>query len=95
MKLIRPALVAAGLLAVAGAASARVDVSVGIGFPGAVVAAPAPVYYAPPPPPVVYYQPATYVRPAPVVYYDSYVYSPPVYVRSKVRRHHHHRHWRY
>ena len=86
MKLLRSAFVAGLAVAgLAGAAHAGTDVhlSIGLGVPGPVYVAPAPVYVAPPPP--VYY-----VRPAPV-YYESYVYTP-VYPRHKHKhKHKHHR----
>ncbi len=76
MKRIMVAGILAGVAALAsGSAFARVDVGIGIGIPGVVVAPAAPVYYQPapvyvaPPPPV-------YVAPRPVVvapgYYDGW-----------------------
>lgn len=53
-------------------ASARTDVSIGVGIGGyaPVYEAPAPVYYAPPPP-------AYYYAPAPVSYRSTVVYGRP------------------
>ena len=84
--------VAAGALFAATSASARTDVSVGIGLPGLAIgvgapayypapvySAPAPVYYAPPP--VYYRPPPVYYRPAPVYYAPGY-YGPRGYYRG-------------
>jgi len=74
MKRILVAGILAGVAALtSSAAFARVDVGIGIGIPGVVVAAPPPVYYEPapvymaPPPPVV-------VAPRPVVVAPGYGY---------------------
>jgi len=74
-------------------ALAHTSVSIGIGFPGVVVA-PAPVYYAPvpvygaPPPVARVYVERPVVYPAPVYYYAPY---------GVYRGWHggHHRHWRH
>ncbi len=64
-------LAAAGLMLPAGAAQARVFVSVGVPIYG-----PGPWYYGPPP--VVYAPPPAYYYPPPVVYAPPpVVYSPP------------------
>lgn len=96
MKRIVLSIAAAGLLLAAPRiASARVDVSIGIGlpFPGVVVAPPVVVG-----PPVVYVPPPRVVYGAPVYYGPRY--GGPVYVGGRYpgkhwkRKHHHrHHHW--
>lgn len=77
-------LIALGGLSLSTAASARVDVSIGLGFPlyyqsPPVYVAPQPVYVPPPRP--VYYGPPAYVVPPPAVAYPApaYVVPPPAY----------------
>ncbi|MEA3117440.1 MAG: hypothetical protein QOI13_710 [Paraburkholderia sp.] len=67
-------LIGLAVLAVSTAASAHVDLAVGIGFPAPMVySAPTPVYVAPQP---VYVAPQPVYAPAP----PAYVGGPPVYV---------------
>jgi len=76
-------LVAMGALSLSSAASARVDLAIGLGLP--LFYPPAPVYVAPQPiyaPPPVYYGPQPgYVVPPPAVAYPApaYVAPPPAY----------------
>lgn len=103
-RLLAAAAVALGALAASGAAQARTDVSLSIGFPGPVYAQPAPVY-VPAPQPVyvqpqpVYVQPQpVYVRPAPVYVAPPVVYAAPVYAAPggygwREREYWRHRQW--
>ncbi len=98
-KFIASLLIAGGLVALSGAASAHSQIGVGITF-----GVPAPVYVAPPPPPVVYYPrpvvvappPPVYVAPAPV-YYGPPAYYPPRVIYRDYGWHHgwyrHHHRW--
>jgi hypothetical protein len=78
LKRIATLLAGAALIALSGAAAARVDVGISIGIP-------APVYMAPRPP--VAYYPAPVYAPPPQVYYAPapvYYAPPPVYYGAPV-----------
>lgn len=91
----------AGLLAMAATgAFARVDLNIGIGVPGPVMVAPAPVYMPPP----AYVVPRPVYTPRPVVVMPQQsVYAPGWRGYDDDRwerwdrgwRRHHHRHWRH
>lgn len=93
-------LVFAGLLAMAATgAFARVDLSVGIGIPGAVMVAPEPVYVPPPayviPRPVYAPRPVVVVPP-PAVYAPGWRgYDDDRWERWDRGWRKHHRHWRH
>lgn len=76
------AVAVAGLMVgIAAQAHGGVSLSIGVGVPGVVVGAPAPVYMPPPPVYVAPPRPVYYAPPAPVYYEPRPIYRPvPVYV---------------